>query len=276
LGAVKKVEFHLLVLRSDYLLPDVMPFNSFIQRAITTSSLAIGAAWRPYTEPKSYFVAIILGLIAIGLILSARRMRGSIDLPHPGKAVKVVIVILWVFSILFFLGIIRIIDEKTHTPVSSGPILPITLASAAGTFLYLAYTTRKGGMSSAIGNGLVGAMAGPMIFEFPFDLIVIPLLSLKIRGLLLFFGPLFAVIFTTLALVLFSKRTSITKNSLYSLAAMLLVFAVWAIEGFSYPSNPVSFTLNAISKVLSFVTIIALFSTGSKSLQVDEKRPISE
>jgi hypothetical protein len=244
---------------------------SIIQQSIKTESpLSVGAAWGPYTTPTSIFVALLLALIAVGLILSARRMKEPIKLPHPRRVVKVVIVILWAFSVLFFLGIIRIIDEKTHAPVSTGPILPITLASATGTFVYLAYATRKGGILPAIGNGLVGAMAGPMIFEFPFDLIVIPLLNLKIRGLLIFFGPLFAVIFTTLALLLFSKRTAITKNSLHSLAAMLLVFSVWALEGFSYPSNPVSFILNAVSKVLSFVTIVALFSTGSKRLQAKE------
>ncbi len=48
---------------------------------------------------------------------------------------------------------------------------------------------------------------------------------------------------------------------------MFLVFAVWAVEGLSYPSNPISFTLNAISKMLSFTTIIAMFSSGERIVE---------
>ena len=137
------------------------------------------------------------------------------------------------------MAINRAIDKKSHTAASTGPILPITIASAVCTFVYLAYLTRKGGILSTLGNGFTGAVAGPMVFEFPFDLIVIPLLNIGTMGIIIFFGPLFTIIFTTLALVLFSKRTAITKYSLYSLAAMFLVFAVWAVEGLSYPSNPI-------------------------------------
>ena len=239
--------------------------------AISNPSLAIaiGAAWPPYVAPETYLVALILGLIAIGLFLAARRMKRPIPLPHPGRILKVVIVILWLIPILFFLAVIRIIAEKTHNAPSTGPILPITLASAACTFVYLAYVTRRGGALSALGNGFIGAVAGPMVFEFPFDLIVIPLLNIGKLGILVFFGPLFAVIFTTLALLLFSKRTAITKYSLYSLAAMILVFAIWALDGFSYPSDPISFVLNAVSKVLSFTTIIAMFSRDETK---EEKR----
>jgi hypothetical protein len=236
----------------------------------STGSLAtIGGAWTPYPVPETYLVALILGLVAIGLFLAARRMKKPIPLPRPGRILKGVIVIIWIVSLLFFLGVIRVIAEKTHNAPSTGPILPITIASAVFTFVYLAYVARKGGILSSLGNGFVGAVAGPMIFEFPFDLIVIPLLKIGPFALLIFFGPLFTIIFTTLALLLFSKRTAITKNSLYPLAAMFLVFALWALEGFSYPSNPISFTLNAASKVLSFITIIAMFSSGERK---EEKR----
>ena len=200
-------------------------------------------------------------------------MRKPIQLPHPGRILKVVLVIIWIIPILFFLAVIRVIAEKTHNAPSTGPILPITIASAVITFAYLEYVTRKGGILSALGNGFIGAVAGPMVFEFPFDLIVIRLLTIGPFGIIIFFGPLFTVIFTTLALLLFSKRTAITKYSLYSLAAMFLVFALWALEGFSYPSNPISFTLNAVSKVLSFTTIIAMFSRGERT---EEKRVAQE
>jgi hypothetical protein len=52
-----------------------------------------------------------------------------------------------------------------------------------------------------------------------------------------------------------------------AVGAMFIVFGVWALEGFSYPSSPVPFVLNAVSKILSFTTIIALFSIGSKQIE---------
>jgi hypothetical protein len=40
---------------------------------------------------------------------------------------------------------------------------------------------------------------------------------------------------------------------------MFIVFAVWAVFGFSYPSDPVPFLLNIVSKILGFTTTAALF-----------------
>ncbi len=233
-----------------------------------TISSGVPLTWTPYAEPGTFLLALLLGIIAIGLILAARGMKKPIQLPRPRRILKVVILILWILS----LGLIHVIDEETQNAVSYGPILPITLTSAAFTFVYLAYITRKGGIVSALGNGFIGAVAGPMVFEFPFALIAIPLLKLGARVSIFFFGTLFVVIFTTLALLLFSKRTAITKYSLFSLSTMFLIFAVWALEGFSYPSTPISFTLNAVSKVLSFTTIIAMFSGGERK----EERHVSQ
>ena len=40
---------------------------------------------------------------------------------------------------------------------------------------------------------------------------------------------------------------------------MLGVFAVWALAGFGYPSAPLSLTLNIVSKLLAFATVLTLF-----------------
>jgi hypothetical protein len=53
--------------------------------------------------------------------------------------------------------------------------------------------------------------------------------------------------------------TKMSKYTLFSLAAMFLVFAIWALFGFSYPSYPIPFALNAVSKILSFVAAVTLF-----------------
>jgi len=40
---------------------------------------------------------------------------------------------------------------------------------------------------------------------------------------------------------------------------MMFVFALWALDGFHYPTNVLTITLNGISKVLGFACVAALF-----------------
>jgi hypothetical protein len=75
----------------------------------------------------------------------------------------------------------------------------------------------------------------------------------------LFFLPLFAIELTTLALLTLSPMVRLSRATFWSFAAMLAVFAVWALFGFGYPSTPVSITLNVVSKILAFVTALTLF-----------------
>jgi hypothetical protein len=201
---------------------------------------------------------LVLGL---GIVFLGVRMKNPIRLPRPRNFLKIIIVIVWILSILILLRIYRILAARTHNTIAPGPILPITIAAAFATFFYVVYISRRDGLVGALGNGFIGAMAGPMVFEFPFDWIVIPLTKAPAIYVTIFFAPLFAVEFTTFSLLLLSRRISLTKYSLYSLGAMFLVFAAWAVIGFSYPSNPIAFVLNAISKVLSFTTIAAMYST---------------
>jgi hypothetical protein len=51
----------------------------------------------------------------------------------------------------------------------------------------------------------------------------------------------------------------LSRTALLGLALMLLVFAVWALAGFGYPSAPVPFAMNGVSKILAFVTAVSLF-----------------
>ena len=113
-------------------------------------------------------------------------------------------------------------------------------------------------------SAAVGAIAGPTIFEFPFDLIVmgriypaLPPDPALYRAL--FFAPLFLVEFTTLSLLAFSPLVRVSRWTFFSFASILIVFAVWAWSGFAYPSAPLPITLNMVSKVLAFVTALSLF-----------------
>ena len=79
-----------------------------------------------------------------------------------------------------------------------------------------------------------------MIFELPFDLIEI----------------------TTLGLLTLSPMVALSKRTCRVLALMFVVFAVWALFGFAYPSSPIPVAMNVLSKVLAFVAAATLFAPG--------------
>jgi hypothetical protein len=103
-----------------------------------------------------------------------------------------------------------------------------------------------------------------MIFEFPFDLIVMARTNPPIPPdpdlyRLLFFAPLFLVEFTTLALLTLSPMVKLPRAPFFFFALMLTVFAVWGLSGFAYPSTPVPFALNVLSKIVAFAVALSLF-----------------
>lgn len=234
------------------------------------ATTVIKGNWKPYAVPQSVILFFILLIVGIGLVLVGWRKKRSIEVPHPGKTLKIAMITSWALLILFIIGVV-VFYRIGRTGIGTGrtgigPIFPITLACAVAVFIYIAYIYRHDGILTALGRALVCGAAGPMVFEFVFDMIVIPQIKAPAILLVAEFIPLDFAVLLTLSLLLLSRRVSITRYSLYALGAMFIVFAVWAWFGFSYPSSPVPFTLNAVSKVLSFITIAFLFQNGSKQL----------
>jgi hypothetical protein len=232
----------------------------------------VSGSWKPYTFPGSAIVASLLFIVGLGLIVLGRRLQDRVRVPHPGQVLKLVHIVFWALLMLFFLVSFTVLTVRTQgaTRTGLGPIFPITAACAVGTFIYLVCISRRDGVLAALGNGLVGAAAGPMVFEFPFDLIVIPQINAPASFLAAYFVPLDIAVLITLSLLLISRRVFLTRYSLYAFGAMFLVFAVWAEFGFAYPSTPLSFALNAISKVLGFIAVAALFSMEPKQTKQAE------
>ena len=98
-----------------------------------------------------------------------------------------------------------------------------TFVDAPITFFIILYLTRRWGWKVAVASAVIGTAAAPMIFEFPFDLIVmirtnpaIPTHPMLYRQL--FFLPLFLVQFSTVSLLtllpsIFSPRRQIWRRS---------------------------------------------------------------
>ena len=137
-------------------------------------------------------------------------------------------------------------------------------------FFVILYLARQSGPRIAIGSAIVGTIAAPLIFELPFDLLVMwrtypPTPSVLYT--LLYFLPLFLVEILSFALLSFSPIMKLTRYTLFLLAGMFLIFAVWAVFGFAYPSTPIPIALNMLSKVVAFAIAVSLFTTAQVSGQ---------
>jgi hypothetical protein len=226
-----------------------------------------------YSGSGALLLAVVLFAIGALLTLLGSRLKHPIGTKVPGRATAVLMVVVWALAILSFLVAVisyavQIYEQHMSVPTPSDPITPVTYSSALVTFVVIAFITRKYGLRVALLSAFVGAASGPMIFELPFDLIVInrtvaiPPSPELYR--LLFFLPLFVVEISTISLLTFSPRTRVSKYTAYSLAGVFAVFGIWALIGFPSPISPAPIAFNAISKVLSFVTAITLFWEGPR------------
>ena len=231
--------------------------------------------WSPYVGTDAVFLAVTLLTIGVLLTYLGTRLIGVVGIKRPGKAVSAFMITIWILSLATFLVAfttygLQIYQQHLLGVPPKNPISPITYLCGLGTFIIIAYLSRNHGLKVALGSAFVCMAAAPMIFELPFDLIVMsrtypPLPPAPTLFRLLFFLPLFLVEISTFSLLTLSPLTKLSKYTLFSLAGMFFVFAVWAFFGFPYPSDPLSFSLNGISKVLSFTTAIMLFLKPDKN-----------
>jgi hypothetical protein len=242
----------------------------------------MAGTWAPYTGTDPILLAALLLAIAAAFAYFGVRLRSAIAPARPGREISIFMVLIWVVSMVAFF-----VDSITYGFVllqanlvavyqsytAPNPVSHVTEACAAATFVIILLLTRRHGFKVALLSAFVGAASAPMIFELPFDLIVLnriypPIPPAPIIFRLLFFLPLFLVELSTMSFLTFSPLTRLSRYTLFSLAGFFVVFAVWAVFGFSYPSDPLDTAFNDISKVLSFVTAITFF-LGAKTRQTD-------
>lgn len=223
--------------------------------------------WRPYVGGDALLLALVLLIIGSVLAYLGTKLHQPLKVQRPGRTVSVLLVMIWILAfatlavagLTYYLALVRQIGP--YTPPAS-PVGPITTLAGLATFILIAVLSRHDGVKLALGAAIVGTIAAPMFFELPFDLIVMwrtyPPPPATLFTLLVFL-PLFLWEMASYSLLTLSPRTRVSKYTLFSLAAMFLVFAVWAGFGFSYPSAPTPFVLNGIAKILCFVAAITLF-----------------
>lgn len=225
------------------------------------------ANWSPYTGNGSIILTIALLVITGLLILAAVRLSHPIAFKRPGVAIGSLIVVIWLLSVCAFLVAATeyarvLVQQVGKFTGPADPITPVTMTLAVLTFPAILFLTRRSGFWVAVGSAIAGTIAAPLIFELPFDLIVLwrtfPPTPASLFTSLYFF-PLFLIEISSYAMVMLSPMLRLSRYTLLALAAMFLIFAVWAVFGFAYPSTPFPTAMNMLSKVMAFVAAVSLF-----------------
>jgi ABC-2 type transport system ATP-binding protein len=227
--------------------------------------------WVSYGGDARIWLAIGLLTVAGGVTLAGILLPLPVRATRPGPVGRIVMILAWVASIVAFLvcatvyvrQYVHAYDLGAATTAPKDPIAPITLLAVAVVFVII-ISRSSPRFGTRLASGFIGAIAAPMIFELPFDLIVMartypPIPPDPALYRALFFVPLFLIEITTLLLLRLSPMVRLTRATFFSFALMLGVFAVWALSGFGYPSAPLPTALNIVSKILAFVTVLTLF-----------------
>lgn len=241
-----------------------------------TATASSSVAWAPYIGTGAVLLAVLLAAVALLLAGLAARLKSPIAVRRPGPTVAGCMIALWALSLLMVVvgETVYIIQITEAFPVLAAqarrapPAAHVnvgTFPDAALAFLLIAYLTRRFGWAAALASAFVGAAAAPMLFEAPFDLIVMgrsnPVIAPNpalYRAL--FFVPLFLAELSTVSLLSLLPSFRITRASLLALAAMFAVFAIWAAVGFAYPNQPLPLALNIVSKLLCFAASVLFFA----------------
>jgi hypothetical protein len=227
--------------------------------------------WVSYGGDARSWLAIGLLAVAGGVTLAGIRLPLPIRATRPGPVGRIAMILAWVASIVAFLVCVTIYARQyihayhlsAATTAPKDRIAPVTLLAVAVVFVII-ISRSSPGFGTRLASGAIGAIAAPMIFELPFDLIVMartypPIPPDPALYRALFFVPLFLIEITTLLLLRLSPMVRLTRATFLSFALMLGVFAIWALSGFGYPSAPLPTALNIASKILAFVTALTLF-----------------
>jgi len=231
--------------------------------------MTLNGGWVSYSGDAK--IELAAGLLAVAgcAAYAGIRLRRPIRAVRPPTSVVVLMFSLWGAALVAFLaGLAVYVKQFVHDypHITSGvhnPITRVTLLAAVAIFgMILSRTGWR--FQTRLGSAVVGAMAAPMIFELPFDLIVMartypPLPPDPALYRAVFFTPLILVELTTLWLLTLSPMVRVRKSTFFCFALMTGVFGIWALFGFGYPQAPLPITMNVVSKILAFITALTLF-----------------
>jgi hypothetical protein len=239
------------------------------------------ASWVSYGGSAEIVLVAVLAAAAAAVAYAGFRLPLPWRPPRPGRTARIMLLVAWRLAVVALVVSVAVYIDQVYraglarTPPGD-PATPVTLTGIAIVFAVIALTLRTDGWRTAITSAAIGGVAAPMIFELPFDVIIMPRSHPAINpGLYrpLLFGTLILVDITTLALLPLSPAVRVRRATLWCLAGMLAVFAAWGLLGFSYPSAPGPIALNDVSKVLALVTALTLFLPRRSQPEAPEPAP---
>ena len=214
--------------------------------------------------------------VAIGLLLYVgTRLHQPLAAKRPGLFLSVCLVVIFLLSGLTFVVAATVEGRALVQQLGpvTGPanhITPITLVCGFLAFFVILYLTTSRGTTpisprqfwGAVGSAIVGTIAAPLIFEMPFDLIVMGRVEYPTPHALfalLYFFPLFLVEISSFALLTLSPFMHVSRLTLFLLAGMF--FRLRGVGGvrLHVPIGPLSYACNATSKILAFAVAVSLF-----------------
>ena len=222
-----------------------------------------------YQGGAAILLTIVLLMVACGFGYAGKRLRAPIKITRPGPTVAAFMITIWLLTnyLVIVVWWVYGLQVKQSYPYFVAPRLHRVgtfVFDVPVTFLVILYLTRRWGWKFALASAIIGTASAPMIFEFPFDLIImtrsnppIPAYPMLYRQLL--FVPLLLWEFSTVSMLTLLPSMRVTAYAAYAVAGMFAVFAIWAALGFTFPAEPLPLVLNIVSKILCFVAAIMLF-----------------
>ena len=229
--------------------------------------------WNPYAGSSSIILAVVL-LIATGVLTYvAIRLHQPVVVKRPGKFLGVSLVVMWLLSVILFLvadGHLRACGcaaEDSFHRADEPHCSHNNILSCDCLFRYCGHvrTERVLGRSWECHcwyHSCADDLRAPLrshrdvanVSSRPRNIVYIALLFTA--------NPRRNLKFCRCSRSHLIMRLS--RYTLFLLAAMFLIFAVWALFGFAYPATPIPFALNMISKIIAFATAISLFLPPKK------------
>jgi hypothetical protein len=226
------------------------------------------SVWSPYSGTSAIILAVVCAVLAAALVVAGILLRKPKAAQPAGPATGVFVAICWFMSVFIMewvtltYGLAIANQAAGHAVGAKNPITRFTIVFAVIVFVIIVVNTRRYGWKTAVISGIAGAGAGPVMFEFPFDWIIMFHLSVPTPVNLyrwLYFVSLFLFIALTLALVTLSQAARLRRETLFALAGMFLIWTCWALTGFHYPTALLPTVFNVSSKLLAAAAGLFIF-----------------